>query len=332
MPRPKRVLITGITGQDGSYLAEFLLGKGYEVHGLMRRTSTQGTHRIEGILEELKLHTGDLCDQVSLERALLRSDPDEVYNFAAQSFVAASFEAPLHTGDVTGLGCLRLLEAIRARCRPDVRLYQASSSEMFGAVATHPQNEDTAFHPVSPYGCAKVFAHLCCRGYRDAYRMFIVCGIGFNHESERRGEEFVTRKISKAVAEIEAGQRDTLWLGNIEARRDWMHAQDLVRGAWLALQHETPDDYVFASGLAHSVREFVQVAFAHVELDPAKYVREDPRLRRPRDVPRLVGDAEKAYQVLGWKPRMTFRELVERMVSHDCALLDARDPRRAQRA
>lgn len=311
-----RALITGITGQTGSYMADLLLEKDYEVYGLIRRTSQTSTWRINHCLDRIRLIPGDLTDQGSLARALKLSTPDEVYNFASQSHVGTSFEEPLHTGDVTGLGALRLLEAVH-QVLPQTHFYQASSSEQFGNSLLQLKSEDTSFHPVSPYGCAKVFAHLCMQVYRKAYQQFIVCGIAFNHESPRRSEEFVTRKITKAVAEIKLGKRDILRLGNTLSLRDWTHAKDIVQGIWLAMQQKTPDDYVFASGMSHSVQEFLEAAFQVVALEWNQYVHIDPTLYRPTDIHDLCGNADKAFHLLGWKPRITFLELVKEMVTYD---------------
>ena len=314
----KRALITGVTGQSGSYLAELLLAKDYRVFGLVRRTDSVSLWRIAHILESIELIPGDLTDQTSLQRALKLSEPDEIYNLAAQSFVASSFTAPLHTSDVTGLGALRLFEAARL-VAPEARIYQASSSEQYGQVKHSPQTEDTPFHPASPYGAAKTFAHFCAQVYRQAYGMFIVCGIAFNHESPRRGEEFVTRKITKAVAAIKRGEQSVLRLGDLTPARDWSHAQDIMRGAMAALHHAVPEDYVLSSGVAHSVREFVEVAFNHAGLEWQKYVKIDPAFQRPLDIARLCGCSEKARQVLGWVPSVSFVQLVQEMVEHDLA-------------
>ena len=313
----RRALILGANGQDGSYMAELLLEKGYQVFGLLRRSSTPKMQRIAHLLDRLEIIHGDITDLPSLERALRRARPDEVYNFAAQSFVATSFDAPLSTADSTGLGALKLLEAIRS-VGLTPRIYQASSSEMFGNATQSPQNEETPLHPASPYGAAKCFAHMCMQVYRAAYHMYICNGIGFNHESERRGEEFVTRKITKAIGAIKAGQQDLLSLGNTAARRDWCHAEDVVRGAWLMLQQEEPGDYVLASGETHSVQEFIEYAFNYAGLDYHKYVRIDPQYLRPLDVQTLCGNATKAQQRLGWAPTVTFPELIRRMVDADC--------------
>jgi GDPmannose 4,6-dehydratase len=312
----KKALITGVCGQGGSYLAELLLDKGYEVHGMIRRSSTFNTERIDHIRDRIKLHYGDLADQNSLRRVVEAAGPDEVYNLAAQSHVRISFEIPEYTMDVTGCGMVRLLDAIHETKRP-IKVFQASSSEMFGEVAEVPQNERTPFHPRSPYGVAKVAAHYTCVNYRESYGMFICCGILFNWESPRRGENFVTRKITKAVAEIKMGKRSELFLGNLDARRDWSFAGDTMESAWMMLQQENPDDYVIASGETHSVREFLEEAFGYVGLDWKHYVKEDPRLFRPAEVDLLLGDSTKARTTIGWKPKIGFKELVRMMVDSD---------------
>lgn len=320
----KVALITGITGQDGSYLAELLLQKGYTVHGLLRRASTFNTGRIEHLYQDphepdarLLLHHGDLTDGSRLVTLLERIRPHEVYNLAAQSHVRVSFAEPDHTGMTTGLGSTRLLEAVRM-IGLDCRYYQASSSEMFGAAAP-PQNEQTPFWPRSPYGVAKVYAHWMTRNYREAYGMFAVNGILFNHESPRRGETFVTRKITRAVAEIMSGKRDSLYLGNLDAVRDWGYAPEYVAGMWAMLQRDEPDDYVLATGTSYSVRDFLRFAFDHVGLDWEKYVRFDRRYLRPAEVDSLIGDASHAASALGWKPKVMAPELAAIMVDADCA-------------
>lgn len=310
-----RALITGITGQDGSYLAEFLLGKGYQVTGLRRRSSTRNLHRIEH-LSGLSLVEGDLTDLSSLVRVLEQTQPDEVYNLAAQSFVGSSWQQPLATSDITGLGVLRLLEAIRT-VNPRIRFYQASSSEMFGKAQTVPQHEGTPFYPRSPYGVAKLFGHWITVNYRESYGIFACSGILFNHESPRRGLEFVTRKISDGVARIKLGLARQLRLGNLEARRDWGFAGDYVEAMWLMLQQPEPKDYVIATGETHTVREFVELAFAHVGLDWRDHVVVDPALFRPAEVDLLVGDASRARRELGWRPRVDFPTLVAMMVDAD---------------
>jgi GDPmannose 4,6-dehydratase len=312
-----RALITGITGQDGSYLAELLLAKGYEVHGLVRRSSTRSTERIEHGDGGLVLHHGDLADGAGLARVVRCVAPDEVYNLGAQSHVHVSFAQATYTADVTGAGVTRLLEAVRdtqESAGKAIRFYQASSSEMFGKVAETPQRETTPFHPRSPYGCAKVYAHCQTVNYREAYGMHASCGILFNHESPRRGEEFVTRKIAKAVAKIVTGKQNTLRLGNLDAKRDWGFAGDYVQAMWLMLQQDTPDDYVIATGETHTVREFCQAAFGMFGMDYQKHVVCDPALHRPAEVDLLLGDASKARRVLGWTPTVTFRDLVTMMV------------------
>ncbi|MEU8570663.1 GDP-mannose 4,6-dehydratase [Streptomyces pathocidini] len=324
----KSALITGITGQDGSYLAELLLGKGYTVHGLLRRSSSFNTERLDRIYQgpqepdrRLVLHHADLSDGVALVNLLRDLRPDEVYNLGAQSHVRVSFDAPLYTGDVTGMGALRLLEAIRAS-GVDTRIYQASSSEMFGATPP-PQNERTPFHPRSPYGCAKVFGYWATVNYREAYDLFAVNGILFNHESPRRGETFVTRKITRAVARIRAGLQDRLYLGNLDAVRDWGYAPEYVEAMWRMLQRDVPDDYVVATGEAGTVRQFLEVAFSAGGLDWAEYVRFDPKYERPSEVDALIGDASKAESLLGWKPEVRWAELARIMVDADVSKLDA---------
>ena len=323
----KKALITGITGQDGSYLAELLLAKGYEVHGIIRRASTFNTSRINNLYEDphingvrLFLHYGDIADSTNLIKLLYRIQPDEVYHLAAQSHVRVSFDIPEYTGDVTGLGTIRLLEAIR-EVGLNTRFYQAGSSEMFGLVQQVPQNETTPFYPRSPYGAAKVYAHWITVNYRESYGLFACNGILFNHESPRRGETFVTRKITRAVAHIKAGLQDKLYLGNLEAKRDWGYAKEYVEAMWLMLQQETPDDYVIATGETHSVREFLHEAFSQVGLDWEKYVVHDVRYERPAEVELLIGDASKAKAKLGWEPRTTFHELVSLMVEEEIAAL-----------
>ncbi|MCB5170102.1 GDP-mannose 4,6-dehydratase [Streptomyces bambusae] len=318
----KTALITGVTGQDGSYLAELLLSKGYEVHGLVRRSSSFNTERIDHIYQDphtanrsFVLHHADLSDGVALVNLLREIRPDEVYNLGAQSHVRVSFDAPLYTGDVTGLGALRLLEAIRAS-GIDTRIYQASSSEMFGSTPP-PQNEQTPFHPRSPYGAAKVFAYWTTVNYREAYDMFAVNGILFNHESPRRGETFVTRKITRAVARIKAGLQSELYLGNLDAVRDWGYAPEYVDAMWRMLQQDVPTDYVVATGVPATVRQFVESSFAHVGLDWQEYVRYDAKYERPSEVDALIGDASKAQELLGWKPTVLVEELARIMVDAD---------------
>lgn len=325
-----KAFITGITGQDGSYLAELLLSKGYEVHGLIRRASTFNTKRIDHLYEDphardkrLFLHYGDLTDGSRLVTLLASIQPSEVYHLAAQSHVRVSFDEPEYTGDTTGMGTTRLLEAIRM-IGLDCRFYQASSSEMFGATPP-PQNEHTAFHPRSPYGAAKLYSYWMTRNYREAYDMFAVNGILFNHESPRRGETFVTRKITRAVAAIKAGRQDRLYLGNLDACRDWGYAPEYVEGMWRMLQHDTPADYVIATGTSYSVRDFVSLAFDHVGLDWEKYVDYDQRYVRPTEVDSLIGDASKAATDLGWKAQVHVPELVRIMVDADLAALKGED-------
>jgi len=319
----RRALITGITGQDGSYLAELLLEKGYAVYGVVRRSSTENFARIEHLRKDIELVQADLLDQLSLISAIQRVRPQEVYNLAAQSFVPTSWEQPMLTAEFDAVGVTRVLEAIRL-VDTSIRFYQASSSEMFGKVRAVPQNEGTPFHPRSPYGVAKVYGHFITVNYRESYGLFACSGILFNHESPRRGMEFVTRKIAQAVARIKLGLSTDLALGNLDAHRDWGFAGDYVRAMWLMLQHEQPDDYVVATGEAHAVREFVELAFQHVGLDWRAYVREDPALRRPAEVDHLVGDATKARQILGWQPSVDFPQLVAMMVDADLRALQGR--------
>jgi len=314
----KRALITGITGQDGSYLAELLLSKGYEVHGLVRRAATPSTERIDHILDQLHIHVGELTDQTSLVDAMDAAQPDEVYNLAAQSFVGDSWTIPVSTGDVDGLGVTRLLEAIR-RVKPTARFYQAATSEMYGKVHEVPQTELTPFHPRSPYGVAKVYGFYITLNYRESYGMHASNGILFNHESPRRGLEFVTRKITDHVARIKLGMIDELSLGNLDSKRDWGFAGDYVEMMWLMLQQDEPDDYVVATGETHTVREFCEIAFSHVGLDYEQHVKTDERFVRPAEVDLLLGDPTKAKRVLGWEPKVSFRELVEMMVDADLA-------------
>ncbi len=315
-----KALITGITGQDGSYLAEFLLSKGYEVIGMVRRSSTVNFDRIRHIQDRITLVQGDLLDQVSLINILQQHRPHEVYNLAAQSFVPTSFEQPVLTGEFTALGVTRLLDAIRI-VDPTIRFYQASSSEMFGKVREVPQNENTPFYPRSPYGVAKVYGHWITVNYRESYGLFAVSGILFNHESPRRGLEFVTRKVTHGAARIKLGLADELRLGNLDARRDWGYAGDYVRAMWLMLQQDRADDYVIATGETHSVRELCQEAFGYLGLDWERYVVSDPRFYRPAEVDLLVGDASKARRVLGWEPTVSFRELIQMMVDADLQAL-----------
>ncbi len=312
----KKALITGITGQDGSYLAELLLEKGYEVYGLVRRTSLPNNERIAHILEKVNLVSGDLADQHSLTRAVEEVQPDEVYNLAAQSFVSTSFKQPVLTGDITGLGVARMLEALRM-VKPDAKFYQASSSEMFGKVTETPQTEKTFFHPRSPYGVAKVYGHWITINYRESYDMFAVSGILFNHESPRRGTEFVTRKISKAAARIKLGKQEKLYLGNMEAKRDWGFAKDYVEAMWHMMQLPEPENFVIGTGETHSVRDFCQRAFAVVDLDYTKYVETKKEFLRPAEVDYLKADYSKAKEKLGWEPKTSFDELVKIMVEKD---------------
>ncbi|MBP0000376.1 MAG: GDP-mannose 4,6-dehydratase [Cyanobacteria bacterium SID2] len=337
MTQSKRALITGITGQDGSYLSELLLEKGYEVHGIMRRTSTFNTDRIDHIYVDphsedahLFLHYGDLTDGTTLRRLLEEVQPHEIYNLGAQSHVRVSFDAPEYTVDTVAMGALRLLEAIRdyqQRTGNEVRFYQAGSSEMFGKVQEIPQKETTPFYPRSPYSCAKVFAHWQTINYRESYNLFACNGILFNHESPRRGETFVTRKITRAVARIVAKTQKKLFLGNLDSKRDWGYAKDYVRAMWMMLQQDKADDYVIATNETHSIREFLDLAFSYVGLDWHDYVEFDPRYLRPAEVDLLIGDPSKAKQQLGWEPSVTFKELVHLMVDADLAALGLPSPK-----
>jgi len=312
----KKALIFGATGQDGSYLSELLLGKGYEVHGVIRRASSFNTGRIDHIFERLKIHFGDLSDSSSIAGLVREVAPDELYNLGAQSHVRVSFDIPEYTADVTGTGTVRILEALY-KASPATRFYQASSSELFGS-SPPPQNEHTPFHPRSPYGCAKILAYWATVNYRESYGLHASNGILFNHESPRRGETFVTRKIAKAVARIKLGLQKELVLGNLEAKRDWGHARDFVEAMWLMLQQRDPDDYVIATGETHSVKEFVELAFAYVGIDNwQKYVRTDVKYFRPAEVDVLLGDPSKAKKVLKWEPKVTFKDLVYEMVDHE---------------
>ena len=312
----RTALITGITGQDGAYLAKLLLDKGYQVHGMMRRSSTETLERIADIREDIEIHQGDLLDQLSLVRLLEETQPTELYNLAAQSFVPTSWSQPILTGETTGLGVTRILEAIR-QVNPAIRMYQASSSEMFGKVQETPQTESTAFYPRSPYGVAKVYGYWITINYRESYDLFASNGILFNHESPLRGLEFVTRKITDGVARIKLGVQDKLLLGNLEAKRDWGFAGDFVNAMWLMLQADKPDDYVVATGEQHSVREFCEIAFDTVGLKLEDYVGVDPRFYRPAEVETLLGDPTKARTELGWEPEVSFEQLVTMMVEED---------------
>ena len=326
----KKALITGITGQDGSYLADLLVAKGYEVHGIIRRASTFNTARIDHLYQDphvngvrLFLHYGDLADSVNLTKLLYQLQPDEVYNLGAQSHVRVSFDIPEYTADVTGVGTIRILEAIReSGVKP--RFYQASSSEMYGKVQEVPQTETTPFWPRSPYGCAKVFGYWATVNYRESYGLFASNGILFNHESQRRGETFVTRKISRAVAAIKLGLQKELYLGNMEAKRDWGYAPEYVEGMWRMLQADEPDDYVLATNETHTVKEFVQEAFGHVGLEWEKYLKYDARYERPAEVELLIGDPAKAKRQLGWEPKVRFKELVQIMVDADLEMLEGK--------
>ena len=326
----KKALVTGITGQDGSYLADLLLAKGYEVHGVIRRASTFNTARIDHLYQDphvngvrLFLHYGDLSDSVSMTKMLYDLQPDEVYNLGAQSHVRVSFDIPEYTADVTGVGTIRILEAIReSGVKP--RFYQASSSEMFGKVQEIPQKETTPFWPRSPYGCAKMFGHWATVNYRESYDLFACSGILFNHESPRRGETFVTRKISRAVAAIKLGLQKDLYLGNMDAKRDWGYAPEYVEGMWRMLQADQPDDYILATNETHTVKEFVEEAFGHVGLEWDKYVKYDARYERPAEVDLLIGDPAKAKRDLGWEPKVRFKELVQIMVDADVEMLEGK--------
>src|SRR5437773_5716006 len=328
----KKALITGITGQDGSYLADLLLEKGYEVHGIIRRASTFNTSRIDHLYADphvhgvrLFLHYGDLSDSLNLTRLIDRTGPDEVYHLGAQSHVRVSYDIPENTGDVTGLGAIRILEAIR-EAKVQARFYQASSSEMFGKVQAVPQTETTPFWPRSPYAVAKVYAYWATVNYRESYGLHASNGILFNHESPRRGETFVTRKITRAVARIKKGKQKELYLGNLDAKRDWGYAPEYVEGMWRILQLGEGDDFVLATGETHSVREFVEAAFSHVDLDWKEFVKHDSRYERPAEVDLLVGDASKAKKILDWEPKVRFHELVQIMVDADMELLSRKTP------
>jgi GDPmannose 4,6-dehydratase len=318
----KRALITGITGQDGSYLAEVLLGEGYDVFGMIRRLSAPNVWRIEHLLDRVTLKPADLLDQLSLLRLIEDVEPDEIYNLAAMSFVPASWDQPMLTGEFNSQGVTRLLDAIRC-VNPKIKFYQASSSEMFGKVREVPQTELTPFYPRSPYGVSKVFAHYITVNYRESYDLFAVSGMLFNHESPRRGLEFVTRKVTDGVARIKLGLTDTLSIGNLDAHRDWGFAGDYVRAMYQMLQQDRPDDYVIATGVSHSVRELVEIAFARAGFDWKKYVRQDPALLRPAEVDHLLGDSSKARTQLGWAPRVDFKQLIEMMVDADLERLSA---------
>ena len=327
MSETRRALITGITGQDGSFLADLLLEKGYEVHGMVRRSSTETFQRLTHIRDDITLHTGDLLDQRSLTDVLRETTPHEIYNLAAMSFVAASWTQPVLTAEFTGTGVTRMLEAMR-EAAPDSRFYQASSSEMFGKVLEVPQTETTPFYPRSPYGVAKAYGHFITVNYRESYDLFACSGILFNHESERRGLEFVTRKVTHGAAAIKLGLQSELALGNLDAERDWGYAKDYVEAMWLMLQEDEPTDYVIATGETHSVKDLVDVAFDQVGLDPAQHVRTDPKFMRPAEVEHLVGDATKARERLGWEPRTTFEEMIRLMVDADLELLRSGAPQK----
>jgi len=318
----KRALVTGVTGQDGSYLAEFLLGQGYEVHGMLRRTSTENFERIGHFVDKITLHSADLADQLSIISMVEEVAPQEIYNLAAQSFVPTSWSQPVLTGEFTAIGVTKMLEAVRL-LNKSIRFYQASSSEMFGKAAEVPQNEMTRFHPRSPYGVAKVYGHWITVNYRESYDLFAVSGILFNHESPRRGMEFLPRKVSDGVARIKLGLANELSLGNLDARRDWGYAGDYVRAIWMMLQQDEPIDYVISSDETHSVRDLVQIAFAHVGLDWNDYVKVDPKFYRPAEVDLLLGDSSKARTELGWKPEVCFEDLVKMMVDADIGRIEA---------
>ncbi|MCX7667176.1 MAG: GDP-mannose 4,6-dehydratase [Gemmataceae bacterium] len=313
----KTALITGITGQDGSYLAEFLLEKGYQVHGVVRRSSLENFERIDHLRSKITLHQADLLDQLSIIDVLKQTDPDEVYNLAAMSFVPLSWKQPVLTSEFTAIGVTRVLDAIRLLNPKKIRFYQASSSEMFGKVQETPQKETTPFYPRSPYGVAKVYGHWITVNYRESYDMFCVSGILFNHESPRRGIEFVTRKVSNGVARIKLGLQNELRMGNLDAKRDWGFAGDYIEAMWLMLQQDTPDDYVIATGETHTVKELIEIAFDHVGLDWKKYVVQDPAFMRPAEVDLLLGDPTKAKKKLGWQPKVSFPQLVKMMVDSD---------------
>ena len=318
----KRVLITGINGMDGSHLADFLLEKGYEVYGMERRTSSPNRINTKHLEGKITFLNGDLTDQNSLVRCLVKSDPHEVYNLAAMSFVGESWNTPEQTGDVTGLGALRMLEAIRESKLKDVRFYQASTSELYGRMIENPAKETTPFYPRSPYGVAKLYGHWITKNYRESYDMFNVSGILFNHESERRGIEFVTRKITDGVAKIKLGLEDYITLGNLDSKRDWGYSPDYVEAMWMMLQQDAPDDYVIATGVEHSIRDFLSAAFNSVDItDWEKYVKQDPRFMRPAEVAVLCGDSTKAREMLGWYPRTSFEQMVSKMVQNDLELL-----------
>ena len=312
----RTALITGVTGQDGSYLADFLLEKGYKVHGMVRRASTENFERINHLRDKIELHQADLLDELSLIELMQKVKPDEIYNLAAMSFVPTSWTQPILTSEYTAVGVVRMLEAMRRVC-PQARFYQASSSEMFGHVRETPQTENTPFYPRSPYGVAKVFGHYITINYRESYDLFAVSGILFNHESPRRGKEFVTRKVTDGVARIKLGLQQTISMGNLDAKRDWGFAGDYVRAMWMMLQADEPDDYVIATGATHTVRELCEVAFSHVGLDWEAHVQIDPRFIRPAEVELLLGDSSKARRVLGWKPTVDFEGLIKMMVDAD---------------
>ena len=327
MTETKRALITGITGQDGSYLAELLLEKGYDVHGMVRRSSSETFQRLQGFRDDITLHSGDLLDQRSLVDVMRACEPHEIYNLAAMSFVGASWTQPVLTSEFSGIGATRMLEAMR-EVAPEARFYQASSSEMFGQVLEVPQTEKTPFYPRSPYGVAKVYGHFITVNYRESYDLFACSGILFNHESPRRGLEFVTRKVTHGAAAIKLGLQTELALGNLDAERDWGYAKDYVEAMWLMLQQDEPDDFVISTGETHSVRELVDVSFEHLGLNPDDHIRIDPKYMRPAEVEHLIGDATKAKEKLGWVPRTSFAELVRLMVDSDMELLASGVPQK----
>jgi len=317
----KRALITGITGMDGSHLADFLLKKDYKVYGMVRRTSTPNITNLKHLEKDVVLLTGDLADQMSIKRCVNKSNPNEIYNLASQSFVKESWNTPEYSGNITGLGVLRVLEVIR-ETNPKIKFYQASSSEMFGKMTENPANENTPFYPRSPYGISKLFGHWITKNYRESYDMFACSGVLFNHESERRGIEFVTRKITNGIAKIYLGLQDYLTLGNLDAKRDWGYAPDYVRAMWMIMQHNTPDDYVIATGEAHSIRDFLETAFKVIGISNyISYIKQDKRFMRPAEVDVLRGDSTKARKVLNWAPKITFEDMIVKMIKNDIQII-----------